>query len=68
MLSVKHRDIKYHFLSLWYDSTRDWTQVSRAIGEHANHYATEVLSDSEVTFLGKGKIEPFVHFSFGFCL
>ena len=28
--------IKYHFLSLWYDSTWDWTQVSRAIGEHSN--------------------------------
>ena len=34
MLSVKQGGIKYHFLSLWYDSTWDWTQVSRAIGEH----------------------------------
>ena len=25
------RDIKYHFLSFWYDSTQDWTPVSRAI-------------------------------------
>ena len=33
MLSVKQGGIKYHFLSLWYDSTWDWTQVSRAIGE-----------------------------------
>ena len=39
MLSVKQGGIKYHFLSLWYDSTGDWTQVSRAIGEHSNHYA-----------------------------
>ena len=31
MLSVKQGGIKYHFLSLWYDSTWDWTQVSRAI-------------------------------------
>ena len=31
MLSVKQRRIKYQFLSLWYDSTWDWTQVSRAI-------------------------------------
>ena len=30
MLSVKQGGIKYHF---WYDSTWDWTQVSRAIGE-----------------------------------
>ena len=34
MLSVKQVGIKYHFLSLWYDSTSDWTQVSRAIREH----------------------------------
>ena len=39
LLSVKQGGIKYHFLSLWYDSTRDWTQVSRAPGEHANHHA-----------------------------
>ena len=26
--------IEYHFLSLWYDSTWDWTQVFWAIGEH----------------------------------
>ena len=38
MLSVKQGGIKYHFLSLWYDLTWDWTQVSRAIGEHSNHY------------------------------
>ena len=41
MLSVKQGGIKYHFLSLWYDSTWDWTQVSRAIGEHSNRYAKE---------------------------
>ena len=34
MLSVKQGGIKYHFLSLWYDSTWDWIQVSRAIGEY----------------------------------
>ena len=32
MLSVKQGGIKYHFLSLWYDSSRDWTPVSRVIG------------------------------------
>ena len=36
ILSVKQGSIKYHFLSLWYDATWDWTQVSRAIGEHSN--------------------------------
>ena len=39
MLSIKQGGLKYHFLSLWYDLTWDWTQVSRAIGEHANHHA-----------------------------
>ena len=39
MLSVKQGSIKYDFLSFWYDSTWDWTQVSRVIGEHSNHYA-----------------------------
>ena len=39
MLSVKQGGIKYHFLSLWYDSTRDWTPVSRGIGEHSNYKA-----------------------------
>ena len=31
--------IEYHFLSLWYDSTWDWTQVSWAFGEHPNRKA-----------------------------
>ena len=39
VLSVKQGGIKYHFLSLWYDSTWDWAQVSWTIGEHSNHYA-----------------------------
>ena len=39
MLSVKQEDIKYHFLSLWYDSTWDWNPVSRTIGKHYTHYA-----------------------------
>ena len=37
MLSVKKGGIKYHFLSLWYDSTWDWTPVSQTIGEHSTH-------------------------------
>ena len=28
MPSIKQGGIKYHFLSLWYDSTWDWTLVS----------------------------------------
>ena len=38
MLSVKQEGIKYHFLCLWYDSARDWTQVYKTIGKHTNHY------------------------------
>ena len=37
MLSVKQGRIKYHFLSLWYDSTCDWTPVSQTIGEQSKH-------------------------------
>ena len=37
MPSVKKGGIKYHFSSLWYDSTWDGTHVS--IGEHSNFYA-----------------------------
>ena len=44
MLSVKQGSIKYHFLSLWYDSTWDWTAVSRTIGEHSTHSASYVIS------------------------
>ena len=39
MLSFKQGSIKYHFLSLWHDSTCDWTRVSWAIGKHCNHDA-----------------------------
>ena len=38
-LSVKQGSIKYHFLSLWYDSTWDWTPVLQTIGEHFNNYS-----------------------------
>ena len=47
MLSVKQGGIKFHFLSLWYDSTWDWTQVSRAIGEHPNRWANVYIYESE---------------------
>ena len=39
MLSVKQGHTKYHFLSLWYDSTWDWTLVSQTIGKHSTHKA-----------------------------
>ena len=48
MLSVKQCDIKYHFLSLWYDSTWDWTLVSWAIGEHSTHKSNGPVVHSKV--------------------
>ena len=39
MLSNKQSGIKYPFLSLWYDSTYDWTPVSWTIGENSIHNA-----------------------------
>ena len=45
LLSVKQGGIKYHFGSLWYDATWDWTQASRAIGEHSTHYAILLISN-----------------------
>ena len=39
MLSVKQEGIKNHFLNPWYDSTRNWTLVSRTMGEHTYYYA-----------------------------
>ena len=44
MLSVKQVVIKYHFLRLWYDSTWDWTPLSRTIGEHSTHKANESVT------------------------
>ena len=43
VLSAKQDSIKYHFLSLWYDLTWDWTPVSRTIVEHFNHYGNGAL-------------------------
>ena len=39
MHDIKKSGIKYQFLSLWYDSTWNWTEVSLAIGEHSTHEA-----------------------------
>ena len=42
-LSVKQDGIKYHFLSLWYDSTWDWTPVSWIIGKSRDELIRDVL-------------------------
>ena len=40
MMSIKQGSIKYYFLSLWYDSTKDGTPVFRTIATHTHtHYA-----------------------------
>ena len=43
MLSVKQEGIKYHFLSLKYDSTWDWTPVYRTIDEHLTYLANVAI-------------------------
>ena len=45
MLSVKQEGIKYYFLSLLYDSTWDWTPVSRTIGEHFTHLGNGLVKE-----------------------
>ena len=37
MVNVKQGGIKYHFLSLWYDSAWKWTPVYQTIGKHSTH-------------------------------
>ena len=44
MLSVKQGGINKHFLSLWYDSTWDWTPVSGAFGEHLSFFVNDYNS------------------------
>ena len=34
ILSAKQGGFKYNFLSIWYDSTWDWTPVSQTIGKN----------------------------------
>ena len=58
MLSVKQGSIKYHFLSLWYDSTWDWTGVSQAIGKYSNHYANNSVQITCIKY-GYLKLELF---------
>ena len=38
-LILKQGGIKYHFLSLWYNSTWDWALFFHTIGEHSTHLA-----------------------------
>ena len=55
MLSVKQGGFKYHFLSLWYDSTCDLTPVSRAIGEHY-HSNYSIIENGQNTEKSSGDL------------
>ena len=49
---VKQGCIKYDFFNIWYDSTWDWTPVSRAIGEPAIiTLCTFFFSDTEKSWV-----------------
>ena len=58
MLSVKQGGIKHHFLSLWYDSTWDWTQVSRAIGQKIQTWGNcdEFISAKNIIFVSSNDL------------
>ena len=43
MLSIKEESIEYHFLSLSYVFTRDWTPVCRFIVVHWKHYTSALV-------------------------
>ena len=45
MLSVKKGDIKFHFLSLLYDSTWDWNPVSQTIGDRSIGLMSRVFAN-----------------------
>ena len=49
MLSVKQGGIKYHFLSLWYDSTWDWTQVTNSTTEGLEKFVEMVAKEFLLT-------------------
>ena len=51
MLSIKQVGIKSHFLSLWYDPTRDWTPVSWPIGEQSTTRPMNWLNRAIITIL-----------------
>ena len=59
LLSVKQEVINYHFKSLWYDATKDRTQVFRAIGEQSTHMVVILKSDwILIGLMARGKTLP----------
>ena len=54
MPSVKQGSVKYHFLSLLYDSTSDQTPFSRTISKHFTHQINGCGMDRVVHAFPKG--------------
>ena len=50
MLSVKEWGIKYHFLSLWYDSTWGWTLSPRPLANTLPIVYTNLVKEHETFF------------------
>ena len=61
MLSAKQGGIKYHFLSLWYDSTWDWIQILGILGEHFSHQANGPVNTLKIIFINTLKIIFFLN-------
>ena len=53
MLSVNQGGIKYYFFSIWYDSTWDWTTVSRNIREHSTDEANNSVLHKYAVWMPK---------------
>ena len=51
--------------TIWYDSTWDWTQVFRAIGEDSNHYANKDLCK---IFANKSHVCVYIYIYIGYAL
>ena len=56
ILSAKQGGIKYHFLSLWYDLTWDWSLVSWTIGKHSTHEANGPVYNSDTWYISNEQI------------
>ena len=59
MVSANQGGIKSPFLSLWYDSTWDWTPVSQTIYEHFTHLVKSIIEIKIVVCFDKTKINSF---------
>ena len=51
VLSAEQDGLQYHFLSLCYDSTWDWTPDPRTIDEHSTHLANSPVTADVLTVI-----------------